>query len=66
MLLHVVGSYCSKFEIVQTFSHVQTDATTRNIVGQQSWELFRPYVLSLMGVSGGYAQAIADSFFLPT
>ena len=63
MLLNVVGSYYAKFETVQTFSHVQTDAATRNIVGEQCWELLRPYVRSLMRVSGGYAQAIADSFF---
>ena len=33
MLLRVVGSYCAKFETGQTFSYVQTDATTPNIVG---------------------------------
>ena len=33
MLLGVVGSCCSKFETGQTFSYVQTDATTPNIVG---------------------------------
>ena len=35
MLLSVVGSSCAKFETGQTFSYVQTDATTPNIVGQQ-------------------------------
>ena len=32
-LLHVVWSCCAKFETGQTFSYVQTDATTYNIVG---------------------------------
>ena len=35
-LLHVVESYCAKFETVQTLSYVQTDATTPNNVGS-SW-----------------------------
>ena len=47
MLLCVVGSCCAKFETGQTFSHVQTDATTRNIVGQRCWELLRPFARSL-------------------
>ena len=33
MLLCVVGSCCTKFETDQTFSYVQTDATTSNNVG---------------------------------
>ena len=34
MLLRVVGrSCCAKFETGQTFSHVQTDVTTPNVVG---------------------------------
>ena len=33
MLLRVVGSCCPKFETGQTFSYVQTDATTPKIVG---------------------------------
>ena len=32
-LLLVVGCYCAKFETGQTFSYVQTDATTPNNVG---------------------------------
>ena len=32
-LLPVVGSCCTKFETGQTFSKVQTDATTPNIFG---------------------------------
>ena len=32
MLLHVVGSCCTKFEIGQTSSYMQTDATTPNYV----------------------------------
>ena len=32
-LLRVVGSCCAKFETGQTFSYVQTDATTPKIVG---------------------------------
>ena len=32
ILLHVVASCCAKFETVQTFSYVQTDVATRNIV----------------------------------
>ena len=46
MLLRVVGSCCAKFETDQTFSYVQTDATTPNIVGQQCWELLRPFACS--------------------
>ena len=33
MLLCVVGSCCTKFETDQTFSYVQTDATTSNNAG---------------------------------
>ena len=33
LLLCVVGSCCTKFETDQTFSYVQTDATTSNNVG---------------------------------
>ena len=47
MLLIVVGSCCALFETGQTFSHVQTDATTPNIVGQQCWELLCPFARSL-------------------
>ena len=32
-LLHVVRSCCAKFETGQTFSYMQTDATTHNNVG---------------------------------
>ena len=32
MLLRVVGGCCAKIETGQTFSHVQTDATTPKIV----------------------------------
>ena len=46
MLLRGVGSCCAKFETGQTFSHVP-DATTPNIVGQQCWELLRPFARSL-------------------
>ena len=36
MLLLVVGSWRAKLETGQTLSHMQTDATTRNIsLGQQ-------------------------------
>ena len=46
-LLHVVKScQCAKFETVQTLSYVQTDGTTPNIVGQQCWELLRPFASS--------------------
>ena len=31
-LLHVVACCCAQFETGQTFSYVQTDATTPNIV----------------------------------
>ena len=31
--MHVVGSRCAKFETGQTFSYVQRDPTTPNIVG---------------------------------
>ena len=33
ILMRVVGSCCAKFETGQTFSYVQTHATTYNIVG---------------------------------
>ena len=46
-LLHVVGSCCTKFETGQTFIDVQTDATTRNMLGQQCWECVRPFARSL-------------------
>ena len=43
MLLQVFGSCCAKFETGQTLSymHMQTDATTPNIVGQQRWDASR-------------------------
>ena len=47
MLLLVVGSCCAKFEIAQTFRQVETDTTNPNIVGQQYWELSRPFASSL-------------------
>ena len=37
-----VACCCAKFETGQTFSYVQTDATTPNIAGPKSWELLRP------------------------
>ena len=43
MLLRLVGSCCAKFETGQTFSYVQTDATTPNIVGS-----CRPTILRLL------------------
>ena len=46
MLLRFVGSCCAKFEVVQTFSYVQTDAITLNIVRKQFWELLRPFARS--------------------
>ena len=50
-LLHVVGSCCAKFETGQTFSNVQTDATTPNNVGS-CW----PTILS------PFAQGFSDNF----
>ena len=47
LLLHVDRSCCAKFETSQTFSQVQTDATTPIIVGQQCCGLLRPIVGSL-------------------
>ena len=47
MLLLVVGSCCAKFEFAQTFRQVETDTTNPNIVGQQYWELSRPFASSL-------------------
>ena len=38
------GSCCAKFETGQTFSYVQTEATTH----QQCWHLLRPFAHSLM------------------
>ena len=46
MLLRGVGSCCAKFDTGQTFSHVPGE-TTPNIVGQQCWELLRPFARSL-------------------
>ena len=54
MLLCVVGSCCAKFETGQTFSCVQTDATTPTIVGQQCWELLRPFARSLRETNTWY------------
>ena len=45
--LCVVRSCWAKFETVQTFSHVQTDATNPNIVGQECWKSLRPFAGSL-------------------
>ena len=48
-LLHVVA-FC--WELLrkgwtgQTFSHLQTDATTHNIAGPTCWELLRPFAQS--------------------
>ena len=42
-LSYDVGSCCAKFETGQTFSYVQTDATTPNIVGN-----CRPTILRLL------------------
>ena len=39
-LLRGVGSFCTKFETGQTFSYVQTDATTSNSVGPLSRERY--------------------------
>ena len=46
MLFLVVGSCCAKFETSQTFSYVQTDAATLNIVGhgQETPKLVRTFV----------------------
>ena len=41
ILLHVVGSCCTKFETGQKFIDVQTDATTANMLGvfeHQQWK----------------------------
>ena len=50
-LLCVVGSCCKKFETGQTFSYVQTDATTPNNAGfaqglRASWRLVFRTILS--------------------
>ena len=49
MLLRVVGSCCAKFETGQTF-----EPTTPNIVGQQCWELLRPFACSLRQTNTWY------------
>ena len=51
-LLRVVVSYCAKFETGQTFSHLQTGATSPNFIGQQFWELLRPFARSLSNRDG--------------
>ena len=40
MLLRVVGKCCAKFKTGQTLNHVQTDATTPNIVGRRVGSCF--------------------------
>ena len=47
----VFGSCCAKFEIGQTVSCEQTDATTSNTVGQQCWEVLGLFARSLKFVS---------------
>ena len=42
-LLPVVGCCCAKFETGQTFSYVQTDATTPNNVGSCLPTVFHPF-----------------------
>ena len=42
-LLLVVGCYCAKFETGQTFSYVQTDATTPNNVGSCLPAVLHPF-----------------------
>ena len=37
---------CAKFETGQMFSYMQTDEITLNTVGQQFWELLRPFARS--------------------
>ena len=54
MLLCVVGSCCTKFETDQTFSYVQTDATTPNKLGQQCWELLRLFSSLAEGTNNWY------------
>ena len=54
MLLRVVGSSCAKFETGETFSYVQTNATTSNIVG--------PTMLGVVGSVCTYA--VANEFLL--
>ena len=44
---HPVACCCAKFETGQTFSYVQMDTTTPNIVGQKCWELLHPFAPSL-------------------
>ena len=43
MLLRVVGSCCAKFETGQTFSYMQTDVTTPNIVASCWPTMLRPF-----------------------
>ena len=43
MLLRFVANCCAKFETGQMFSYMQTDEITLNTVGQQFWELLRPF-----------------------
>ena len=46
MLLRFVANCCAKFETGQIFSYMQTDEITLNTVGQQFWELLRPFARS--------------------
>ena len=47
MLLDVVASCCAKFETGQTFSYVQTDATTPNNVGSCWLTVLHPFAHGL-------------------
>ena len=47
MLVHVIGSCCAKFETDQTFSYVQTDATTPNNVASICTGLYGQQLFSV-------------------
>ena len=49
MLLDVVACCCAKFEIGQTFSYVQTDATTSDNVGSCWPTVLHPFAQGLNG-----------------
>ena len=49
MLLDVVACCWAKFESGQTFSHVQTDATTSDNVGSCWPTVLHPFALGLKG-----------------
>ena len=60
MLLRVVGSCCAKFETGQTFSYVQTDATTPNIAGTTMSGVVASFCAQLKSVVRGRSDRLRN------